>query len=186
MRASVLVVFSVLALSGAAAADDKFHPVPGAPALELRVVQYGRGVHGEITVEVHNRAGASAQFVASGLYFLPDDQGGDAPQRLAMVGGIRAGSEDAPATAIDIAAGTTRKLRFDVFCIDESRHAPSTDQAYTLAASRLPNRLIQEIATQTRDVFKGVKLKPTPEQESMVQSLVWESRRQARARLLGD
>lgn len=189
MRASLLALVSLVSLSaltGVAAADDQFHPVPGAPGLELRVVAYGRGVHGEMTVELHNRGGAAATFVASGLYFLPDDDGGDAPQRLAMVGGIRAGSEDAPVDSVAVAAGGTRKLRFDVFCIDENRHAPPLDQAFTLAAQRLPVRVNREIVARTKHVFSGVELRPTAEQESMVQSLVWEARRQVRTRLLGD
>lgn len=186
MRASLLALATLLALTGVAAADDQFHPVPGAPGLELRVVAYGRGVHGEMTVELRNRGGADATFVASGLYFLPDDDGGDAPQRLAMVGGIRAGSEDAPVDSVAVAAGGTRKLRFDVFCIDENRHAPPLDQAFTLAAQRLPARVTREIVARTKHVFSGVELRPTAEQESMVQSLVWEARRQVRTRLLGD
>lgn len=186
MRASLLVVVTLLALTGGAAADDRFHPVPGAPGLELRVVTYGRGVHGEMTVEVHNRGGAAATFVASGLYFLPDDDGGDPPQRLAMVGGVRAGSEDAPVETVAVAAGATRRVRFDVFCIDENRHAPPLDQAFTLAAQRLPPRVTQEIVAQTRPVFRDVALRPTAEQESLVQSMVWEARRTVRARLLGD
>ncbi len=186
MRTSLLALVSLLALTGVAAADDQYHPVPGAPGLELRVVTYGRGVHGEMTVEVRNRGGAEAAFVASGLYFLPDDPGGDPPQRLAMVGGIRAGSEDAPVDGVAVAAGDTRKLRFDVFCIDENRHAPPLDQAFTLAAQRLPPRVTREIVAQTRHVFRGVALRPTAEQESTVQSLVWQARRAAKARLLGE
>lgn len=186
MRTSLLALVSLVALSGVAVADDQFHPVPGAPGLELRVVQYGRGVHGEMTVEVANRGGAASTFVASGLYFLPDDDGGDPPQRLTMVGGIRAGSEDAPVDGVAVAAGATRKVRFDVFCIDEHRHAPPLDQAFTLAAQRLPARVTREIVAQTKHVFRGVELRPTAEQESTVQSLVWEARRQVRTRLLGD
>lgn len=186
MRTSLLALVSLVALSGVAVADDQFHPVPGAPGLELRVVQYGHGVHGEMTVEVANRGGAEATFVASGLYFLPDDDSGDPPQRLSMAGGIRAGSEDAPVDGVAVAAGRTRKLRFDVFCIDEHRHAPPLDQAFTLAAQRLPPRVTREIIAQTRDVYHAVKLRPTAEQESTVQSLVWAARRTVKARLLGD
>lgn len=191
MRASILTVVALLGLVGTAAADDRFHPVPAAPGqspgLELRVVRYGQGVHGEMVVEVKNAGAAPATFVASGLYFLPDPQGDeDAPQRLAIVGGIRAGSEDAPSDLVSVAAGATRKLRFDVYCIDSSRHSPSTAQPYTLASARLPARVVTEIGAQTHTTLRGVELRPSPEQASLIQSQVWEARRRTRARLLGE
>ena len=194
MRASILTVVALLGLVGTAsqaAADDLFHPVPAAagqtPGLELRVVRYGQGVHGEMVVEVHNPSATAATFVSSGLYFLPDAQGDEeAPQRLAIVGGIRAGSEDAPTDLVSVAAGGTRKLRFDVYCIDASRHSPSTAQPYTLASARLPERTVLAIHSETRTTMRGVQLRPTPEQASMIQSQVWEARRRARARLLGE
>ena len=191
MRAPLLALCSVVALAGAAglaSADDKFHPVPAAPGqtgrLDLRVVSYGHSVHGEIVVEVKNPGPAPVTFVASGLYFTPDDN--YEAQRLAMVGGIRAGSEDAPTDAVTIAAGGTRKMRFDVYCIDESRHAPPIDQAYTLASARLPARLTTEIVAQTRDVLGQVELRPDDGEQSSIQSRVWEARRIARFRLLGE
>ncbi|MBK9036962.1 MAG: hypothetical protein IPL61_37880 [Myxococcales bacterium] len=193
MRASALVAVTLLGLMTAATvavADDQFHPVPAAPGqrgdLALRVVGYGHGVHGEMTVEVRNGGADAATFVASGLYFLPDDDGGEAPQRLTIVGGIRAGSEDAPSDAIAVAAGTTRKMRFDVYCIDESRHAPSSSQAFTLAANRMPPRLSAAITVETAAVVGRLKLRASDEQQSSIQSRVWQARRLARARLLGD
>lgn len=191
MRSSVLVAVTLLGLMTAATvafADDQFHPVPAAPAqvgpLELRVVSYGHGVHGEIVVEVRNPGTAAATFVASGLYFLPDDN--DEAQRLTMVGGIRAGSEDAPSDGIAVAAGATRKMRFDVYCIDENRHAPPLAQTFTLAAARLPVKVSEAITSQTQSLVAGFKLRASDEEAAQIQSRVWQARRAARARLLGE
>ena len=191
MRSSVLVAVTLLGLmtaATAAAADELFHPVPSAPGqagpLELRVVRSGHGVHGEMTVEVRNPGSAATTFVASGLYFLPDDN--DEAQRLTMVGGIRAGSEDAPSDGIAVAAGASRTMRFDVYCIDENRHAPPLAQPFTLAARRLPPKVTQAIADETRAVVAGFELRANDEQAAMIQSLVWQARRATRARLLGE
>jgi hypothetical protein len=45
MRASLLALVSLMALAGVAAADDRFTR-SRARRSELRVVAYGRGVHG--------------------------------------------------------------------------------------------------------------------------------------------
>ena len=134
MRRSIMFALAVAGVSVAfvasAAADDLFHPMPPAAGqdgqFELRTVQYDDGVHGEMTVEVHNLGDKAANFSARGLYFVPDDNPNIAPQRLAVVGGVRTGSEDAPRELISLAAGATARVRFDVYCIDEDRHAPSS------------------------------------------------------------
>ena len=64
--------------------------------------------------------------------------------------------------------------------------AQAQDPTFTLAAQRLPPRVTREIIAQTRDVYHAVELRPTTDQESTVQSLVWEARRTVKARLLGD
>jgi hypothetical protein len=176
--------FALVGGGGAAAADDRFHPVPGGEGLELRVVSYGHGAHGEMVVEVRNAGAAEARFVASGLYFLPDDN--DAAQRVGMVGAMRVGSEAARASAIAVASGQTRRVRFDVFCIDEHRHAPGHDQAFTLAASRMPPALIVAIDDATASVRSRIKVAPTADQLADLQGDVWQARRDVRVRLLGE
>lgn len=193
MRRSIkfaLVVVSVLGMAAVASADDKFHPLPAAPGqhgrFELRVVQYDDGVHGEMTVEVHNLSATPAAFSARGLYFLPDNNPDSAPQRLAVVGGIRTGSEDAPRDLIQLAAGASTRVRFDVYCIDEDRHAPETTTDFTMASARLPERLSAELESDTAAVVKTIKLKADDDQLRRIQPLVWSARRDVRVKLKGD
>ena len=185
MRAvSLLVLALSLVGGGVAVADDRFHPVPGGGGLELRVVSYGHGVHGEMEVEVHNPGAAEATLAASGLYFLPD--GNDEAQRLGVVGAMRYGSERARAASLAIAGGQTRRVRFDVFCIDEHREAPSRAQMFTLASTRMPPGLAVAIDEATASVRGAVRGAPTPEQLSSIQGSVWQARRDVRVRLQGE
>ena len=185
MRSSWLVVCAVLALgSGAAAADDAFHPVPESPGLELRLVSYGQGVHGEMVVEVRNQGSASAAFVASGLYFTPD--GNDEAQRVGMVGYMRVGSEGAATDAVTVAAGGVRKVRFDVYCIDEHRSAPAMSQAFTLASARMPRALRDALVERTAGYVAQLRKQPVADVTSLIQSEVWGARRQVKVRLQGE
>ena len=196
MRRSIkfaLAVGMVLAFAGSASADDRFHPLPPAPGqdgkFELRVVRYDAGVHGEMIVEVHNLGSDNAAFSARGLYFTPDEDVNTAPQRLAVVGGVRTGSEDAPRELIQVAANASVKVRFDVYCIDEDRHSPGSTTQFTVARSRLPENLIRGIEVSTADVVKTIKLKADEDQQRQIQPLVWMARREPGVRnvkLRGD
>jgi hypothetical protein len=196
MRRSImfaLAVGFVGALAASASADDRYHPMPPGPGqdgkFELRVVQYDDGVHGEMTVEVHNLGNVSSNFSARGLYFVPDDNPNTAPQRLAVVGGVRTGSEDAPRDVIQVAAGGTMKVRFDVYCIDEDRHSPESTTQFTMARTRLPADLSVAIEGTTAEVVKTIKLKADDDQQRRIQPLVWMARREPSVRgvkLRGD
>jgi hypothetical protein len=176
------------AFAASASADDQFHPMPPAPGqdgkFELRVVQYDDGVHGEMTVEVKNLSNVANNFSARGLYFVPDDNPNTAPQRLAVVGGVRTGSEDAPRDLVQVAAGGTMKVRFDVYCIDEDRHSPEASTQFTLAKNRLPAELQVAIEGATREVVKTIKLKADDDQQRRIQPLVWMARRDPAVRSL--
>lgn len=191
MRASILALCAALVLSiGTAAADDAFHAVPAAPdqggPLELRVVSFGNGVHGEMVVEVRNPSAEPAVFFVSGLYFVPDDDGGEAPQRMGVIGGGRTGVEEAPRAGIKLAAGAARKVRLDVYCIDRSRHAPSSGTTYTLAGARMPARLAVALADGTRPMI-GDRLGPPDDAlANQIQEQVWTIRKRVRARLAGE
>lgn len=184
MRAArVLIVSVVLALAGPAVADDAFHPVPDSGGLELRVVRYGKRVHGEMRVEVRNPTGAPLTFTASGLYFVPDDT--YAAQRLGVAGRMRAGSEGARSSQVALGPGQVRSVSLDVFCIDEHREAPSADQAFTLARSRMPARL--SAAIEARTLATQARSGPlSTEQEQLMQGQVWDARRTVRFRLQGE
>ena len=191
MRPSVVILCAALFLSiGTAAADDAFHPVPAAPdqvgSLELRVVSYGNGIHGEMEVELRNPGDAPAVFFASGLYFVPDDDGGEAPQRLGIVGGIRAGVEGAPRRAVEVAAGATRKVRFDVYCVDRWRHGPGSATTYSLAPARMPTKLLAAIDASTAPLLTGHVGAADDRLQQQIQDLVWSMRRAVRVRLAGE
>jgi len=194
MQRSIWFALAVAGLVGglaaSASADDRYRPIPSGPGqtgqLELRVMQYDKGVYGEMTVEIHNRGAQPASFSASGLYFTPDDDPDSAPQRLAIVGGVRTGSEEAPRAGVALAGDATLRIRFDVYCIDEDRDAPESDTPFTLARSRMPPRLIAALEASTRDVVKTIKLKPDDDQRRQLQPLVWQARRSAPAKLVGD
>jgi hypothetical protein len=193
MRPSILVALGLAVVAGLAApaaADDRFRPLPPAAGqdgkFELRVVHYDDGVHGEMTVEVRNLENKVANFSARGLYFMPDDPPDTAPQRLAVIGGIRTGSEDAPRELVSLAAGATAKIRFDVYCIDEDRHAPGSSTQFTLAPNRIPEKLMRGMEVATQHVVAGIKLKADDDQQRRIQPLVWMARKDHRARLKGD
>src|SRR5688500_15068058 len=90
MRLLLIAVTFLAALAGPAFADDKFHAVPGSgkanKKMKLRVVQYDGSTNGELTVEVKNTGKVAATFDATGLYFVPDMDPAEAPQRLGAVG----------------------------------------------------------------------------------------------------
>ncbi|HVV84257.1 MAG TPA: hypothetical protein VHE35_14390 [Kofleriaceae bacterium] len=191
MRPSVVTVLAVLALSaGSAAADDAFHPVPAAPGqggpLELKVDSFGNGVHGEMQVEVHNPGSAPAIFYVSGLYFVPDPNEEEAPQRMGIIGGIRTGLEEAPRVGVSVPAGATRKLRFDVYCVDRWRHAPSSLTTYSLAPTRMPAKLIAALDAETKPLVGGTFGSPDEMLADRIQDLVWETRHRVHARLAGE
>jgi hypothetical protein len=187
-RSSLAVITAlglVAAWSGTAAADDKFHPAPDmGTRFELKVDRYTDGVHGEMTVLVHNLGSHDDSFSARGMYFLPDDHADQ--QRLTVVGGIRAGSEDAPRTAVLVAAGATVRLRMDVYCIDYNRHAPETATQFTVASARLPDRLLAAIEAATVATVRTVRFKPDADQMTIIQGRVWAARESRRTRLRGD
>src|SRR6187551_1960059 len=86
----VLSLLCSLLFVGTARADGKFHSVPragkGKTKLQLRVVQYDGDVNGALTVEIRNPTGKPLTFTAEGLYFVPDVDADEAPQRLGAVG----------------------------------------------------------------------------------------------------
>src|SRR5262245_34761965 len=73
-------------------AENSFVPIPAdqtggqSTGLEIKIVQYHGGTNGELTVEVRNPTDKEVEFVAKGLYFVPNGSANNAPQRLGAVG----------------------------------------------------------------------------------------------------
>ncbi len=87
---SVFVVGLGLAASLQARAADGFGKLPiakGGKASELllRIVNYKGATNGAITVDVKNPTSEPQEFSAKGLYFVPQSNANEAPQRLGAV-----------------------------------------------------------------------------------------------------
>ena len=75
-----------LMLAAPAWADKGFVPLPtaaGVPKdLEIQVRRYEGSTNGQLTVEIRNPTTRTVKFEAGGLYFVPEQNANDAPQRL--------------------------------------------------------------------------------------------------------
>lgn len=172
-----------LVLAGSAAADDKFHVAPAAGKadrgnLQVRVVSYDGSTNGELTVQVKNTSKKPVRFSARGLYFVPDGDPDQAPQRLGAVGPFQLASDedDARRDSLAIAAGQTVELTLDVFCIDSHRSSPAATTPFTVGKTRMPAHLAADIDRKARHAAKGVGGFAAPAAKAVVQSEVWKTR----------
>lgn len=188
--ASICVLACVVlagVLARPAAADGRYHKVPALAAakkperaLELRVVAYDGAVNGELTVEVRNPGKQVATFNAGGLYFVPDGDPDQAPQRLGAVGPMQiAGPGDAPRARKDeiaIAPGASVRVTLDVFCIDSHRPSPDSATPFTIARTRMPKRLAADIAIAGKAAADEAGGYAAPAARPKIQSSVWMAR----------
>lgn len=195
MRAATAVLLVLGLFAGTAAADNKFHPLPAAKAergnLQLRVVSYDGSTNGELTVEVKNTSKKPLVFMAKGLYFVPDGDPEQAPQRLGAVGPfeIATDKEDAEGRRVEkvtIAAGGTVELTLDVFCIDSHRSSPSSSTPFTIARSKMPASLARDIDVNTKRAAKSAGGFAAPAATDAVQSEVWKQRDKKWVELEGE
>ncbi len=162
----------------AATTLDKVPPEEGGESsgLLMRVVQYEGSINGAITIEVQNPSGAPQTFSARGLYFVPQLNPNQAPQRLGVVGPFRVKGLIEWVEQLDIAPGGSERLTLDVYCIDSHRHSPSQKTPFRVAKDRLPVTLTKAIdiaATQSAQPYGGVS---APAARAAVQGEVWKSR----------
>jgi hypothetical protein len=186
---AVLVMAVVLGLAGRAGADNKFHGVPAAKAdkgkLQIKIVRYDGATNGELTVQVKNTSKAAAKFSARGLYFVPDGDPDQAPQRLGAVGPFQiatdgdvseADQEKLRKESLTLAPGQTVELTLDVFCIDSHRSSPSSETAFTVGKSRMPATLAGNIDRKAKHAAAESGGFAAPAAKSAVQSEVWAAR----------
>lgn len=181
MRPLVIAVAVLLALAGSAHADDRFHPVPAAgkgKKMKLRVVGYDGATNGELTVEVKNTGKAAATFDARGLYFVPDMDPAEAPQRLGAVGPmvIAEGDVTRRQDSVRIAPGETVTVVLDVFCIDSHRASPSSETPFTVGKKRMPKSLAKRVDAAGRKAAKKAGGFESAKAKSAVQGAVWKTR----------
>ncbi len=186
MRAATAVLLALTCLAaGSAAADDKFHAAPPAAkadrGFQVRVVSYDGSTNGELSVEVKNTSKKPMVFSARGLYFVPDGDADQAPQRLGAVGPFQIATDEeveseARREKVTVGAGQTVALTLDVFCIDSHRNSPSSSTPFTVGKTRMPATLAADIDRKAKRAAKEVGGFAAPAAKSAVQSEVWKSR----------
>ena len=166
-----------------AIAADRFDTVPAvkgqrANGLVIRIVQYAGSTNGAITVDVKNPSAEPQEFTAKGLYFVPQGNANEAPQRLGAVGPFQvlSGGGGPRADHLTIAPGATERLALDVYCIDSHRASPGPATPFRVAKDRVPPALTQAIdkdAVAASRRYGGVS---APAAKAKVQSEVWKNR----------
>lgn len=160
--------------------DTQFKAVPNSK-LQVRAVQYDGATNGTLTVQVKNPDKVPLTFNAAGLYFVPEGDPDQAPQRLGAVGPmqIASGPEDEK-LELAIAPGATVEVNLDVFCIDSHRPSPSPQNRFHIGATKLPRELTRTIEQRADKAVEEAKAsgaaKPRPAAKGKIQSDVWQSR----------
>jgi hypothetical protein len=172
----------VSSFSSASAADrfDKVPAVKGqkASGLVMRIVQYAGSTNGAITVDVNNPSDEPQEFTAKGLYFVPQGNANEAPQRLGAVGPFQvlSGGGGQRADHLTIAPGATERLALDVYCIDSHRASPGPTTPFRVAKDRVPPTLTRAIDKDARTAAQGLGGVSAPAAKAKVQSEVWRNR----------
>jgi hypothetical protein len=172
-----------LVLPSATAAAAPFDSVPPDKAgrssdLLISIVEYQGNTNGAITVDVKNPTARPQLFSAKGLYFVPQTNANQAPQRLGAVGPFRTqgAREDKRLEQMTIPAGATERLTLDVYCIDSHRASPNPKTPFRVAKDRVPPSLTRAIdadAAKAAAPHGGVS---APAAKPAVQSEVWKNR----------
>ena len=177
-----LAAFGLLASFPAAAADgfDRLPPNPAGKSngLLIRIVEYAGSTNGAITVDVKNPTDKPQEFSAKGVYFVPQGNANEAPQRLGAVGPFQVHNAAGPARRdqMTIAAGATERLTLDVYCIDSHRSSPSSSTGFRVAKDRVPPALTKAIDADASRSAAAAGGFSAPAAKSAVQSEVWKNR----------
>jgi hypothetical protein len=184
MKRIVLVLSLVTAgLAPRLAAADSYRSLPAektgqSTPLQVRVVQYDGNSNGVITVDVKNPTDKPQEFSAKGLYFVPQGNANEAPQRVGAVGPFQIQRPQGPERRdhLTVAPGATERLTLDVYCIDSHRASPGPGTSFRIAKDRVPAPLVRAIdadATRAAAAYGAVS---APAAKSAVQSEVWRNR----------
>jgi hypothetical protein len=180
---SFFVLLSAV-LAAPAHADGPYAAVPpskkgGPPAgVSLRIVKYDGATNGVLEVEVKNTREETTQFSARGLYFVPQGNPNEAPQRLGAVGPFSVKTERGweRRESLALAPGAKATLKLDVYCIDSHRGSPSSSTSFRVAKDRVPEALSNDIARDAEGAARGYGGVSAPAAKSAVQSQVWKNR----------
>jgi hypothetical protein len=177
-------VFLSAVFAAPAHADGPYAAVPpskkgGPPAgVSLRIVKYDGATNGVLEVEVKNTREETTQFSARGLYFVPQGNPDQAPQRLGAVGPFSVKTERGweRRESLPLAPGAKATLKLDVYCIDSHRGSPSPSTNFRVAKDRVPEGLSNDIARDAEGAARGYGGVSAPAAKSAVQSQVWRNR----------
>jgi hypothetical protein len=177
-----------------AQADGPYAAVPpshkgGPPAgVSLRIVKYDGATNGVLQVEVKNTRDETTQFSARGLYFVPQGNPNEAPQRLGAVGPFSVKTERGweRRESLALPPGATARLKLDVYCIDSHRSSPNSSTAFRVANDRVPEKLANDIANDAEGAARGYGGVSAPAAKSAVQSQVWKNRDKKWIKLDGE
>jgi hypothetical protein len=175
---SLLFAFPVIAKG------PVFAPIPAdqtggkSSGLELRIVRYDGSVNGVLMVEVKNPSPEPVEFSARGLYFVPEGNANQAPQRLGAVGPFSQQTEKGwqRRENVTILPGAVERLKLDVYCIDSHRGSPSSSTAFRVAKDRVPKKVIEAIDRGAAEAAAPLGGVTSPRAKSAVQSEVWKNR----------
>lgn len=167
-----------------ASADTDFAPIPAdqtqgkSTGLELRVAAYNGSTNGILEVDVKNPTARPVEFSAKGLYFVPGGDPNHAPQRLGAVGPfqVEIQSHWERREQLTLAAGSTTRLKLDVYCIDSHRASPSSATPFRLAKDRVPKPIVDAIDKDAAAAAVPMGGVSAPRAKSAVQSEVWKNR----------
>ena len=190
---SFFVLLSAL-FAAPARAEKAFAPIPpdqtgGKPSgVSLRIVKYDGATNGALEVEVKNTRDEATPFVAKGLYFVPQGNADEAPQRVGAVGPftVKTAKGWERRESLTLAPGATAELRLDVYCIDSHRGSPSSSTGFRMAKERVPQKLSDDIARDAHQAAQGLGGVAAPEAKSAVQSQVWKNRDKKWLKLEGE
>ena len=178
------VIGSVLFALPVLAKPPAFAPIPadqtgGKPTgLQLRIVRYDGGTNGVLMVEVKNPGQEPVEFSAKGLYFVPQGDADQAPQRLGAVGPFSLETDQGwqQRNATTIAPGAVARMKLDVYCIDSHRGSPSSSTNFRLAKDRVPKKIVDSIHNDAVRASEGMGGLSSPRAKGAVQSEVWKNR----------
>jgi hypothetical protein len=191
LRAGLVATLFLVTGGGRARADHDAAHVPApfgqksGSTLDMKVLSYQGSVNGGMTVEVTNHGQSAATFSAQGLYFVPDANPNEAPQRLGAVGPMQVEGKGQK-TELVLAPGEHAIVHLDVYCIDSGRHAPSPTTAFHLSPARMPAALAGQIDSATANAAQANGGYAAPAAKSAVQSEVWGTRNKEHVKLQGD
>ena len=188
-----LSCFLVLAVaSSAAASSPQFGPLPSdgktKSPLEMRVLNYKGGTNGKMVIEVRNSTKKEEGFKAKGLYFVPDGDPEQAPQRLGAAGPFEAkqGNQWATMEDLKVKPGEVVQLQLDVFCINSHRASPNSSTKFSFASKRLPESLTKKIESGTKALMKEKKVLNALKAKGAVQGYIWKTRDAKWIKLQGE